>query len=93
MCLTSVPSASTTMNDTFAGWDRSNPICVVSRYRSPFGEKCAGFVAKRITSGNSPFSCCASTNARIVATTMTANTARTRGRVTWGGAGSSVRGP
>ena len=81
MCRTSVPSESTTMNETLAGSDRSKPISLSSRYPSPFGEKCAGFVAKRITSGKSPFSCWVRKKAPIVATTRTAKTARTRGRV------------
>ena len=47
---------------------------------SPFGENCFGTVAKRSTSGNSLFSCCVTRKAAIVATTSSANTARTSGR-------------
>ena len=66
---------------TRAGRERSKPIWVVSRTPSPFGEKFSGFAAKRITSGNSLFSCCVTRKAAIVATTSSANTTRTRGRV------------
>ena len=85
---TSLPSESTTENLTSAVSERSKPTKVKSRKPSPLGEKSAGTAAKRITSGNSLLSCCATKKAANVASTSAANTARTRGLAMRGENGS-----
>src|SRR5512132_3315116 len=77
--LTSFPSESMTENDTLAGFDRSKPTVVTSRKPSPFGENELGVAAKRRTSGNSPLSRWVAKKAPMVARTISAKAARTRG--------------
>ena len=66
---------------TVAGSERSKPTIALSRTPSSLGENRTGWVAKRMTSGNSLFSCCVAKNAPIVASTRSTKTTRTRGRL------------